>query len=300
VAVDIAHWLLVDTDQKPEEVMIVARRGPFEAKFDQKEFAYVEKHLDRQAFQEELQRIQPQLAAVGQDIAKIAEDTFPILAKPESEKPGPGRLRFRFLSSPASIHVDADGRINRLRVSENILLQRDTSVACKATEKTADLDVDTMIFAIGDVADPSVGLPYGQDGYLINPDTTDPQRAAYEIFDKQRSCALEGVYVVGWARKASEGLVGIARHDAEVGAAHILKFLESVPDRGTVPAAEIKRRIEASGVRTVDKADLEHLAKAEEEQARAKNILWFKFSNDDAMLEAIDRQKEKAGAVASA
>src|SRR5205814_1456949 len=114
VAIDIAHWLLVDAAEKPDDVIIVARRGPFEAKFDQKEFAFVEQYLDRSAFRAELERIQPQLAAVGQDIARVPEDTFPILTKPEKEKPGPGRLLFRFLSSPSSIHTDANGRINRL------------------------------------------------------------------------------------------------------------------------------------------------------------------------------------------
>ena len=29
VAIDIAHWFLVDAPEKPEEVTIVARRGPF-------------------------------------------------------------------------------------------------------------------------------------------------------------------------------------------------------------------------------------------------------------------------------
>src|SRR5213082_1333313 len=124
VAIDLAHWLLVDA---PDEVIVVARRGPFEAKFDQKEFAFVEKYLDREAFLKELQRIQPQLAAVGQDINKVAEGTFPILKKPATEPPGLGRLLFRFLSSPSSIHTDAEGRINRLRVTENVLVQRDDS-----------------------------------------------------------------------------------------------------------------------------------------------------------------------------
>jgi len=300
VAVDLAHWLLVDAPEKPDEVVVVARRGPFEAKFDQKEFAFVERYLDREAFLQELQRIQPQLAAVGQDINKVAEDTFPILAK-RAERHGPGRLLFRFLSSPSSIHTDGEGRINRLRVSENVLVQRDGNTACKATERNADLDVDTMIFAIGDAADPSVGLPCGPEGYLINPDTTDPQRAAYEVYDKERSCAMEGVYVVGWARKASEGLVGIARHDAEVGAIHVLKYLDSVPDKESATPAAIKHSIESKGLRVVDKTDLEHLAKAEEEQARAKGISWFKFSDDEPMLAAIDEQKERSGgAVASA
>ena len=299
VAVDIAHWFLVDAPEKPDEVVIVARRGPFEAKFDQKEFAYIERYLDRNAFHAELRRIQPQLDAVGQDISKVAEDTFPILNKPETEPPGPGRLLFRFLSSPCAIHTDSEGRINRLRVNDNVLVKREDTIACKATDRAADLEVDTMIFAIGDVADPTVGLPYGTDCYLINPDTSDPQRAAYEVYDHIGCCAMEGVYVIGWARKASEGLVGIARHDAEVGAAHVLKYLESVPEKRSATPEAIKKTIEARGVRIVDKTDLEYLAKAEEEQAKARGILWFKFSEDEAMLVAIDEKKNQAQPIAA-
>jgi ferredoxin/flavodoxin---NADP+ reductase len=299
VAIDIAHWFLVDAPEKPEEVTIVARRGPFEAKFDKKEFAFVEQYLDREAFRAELKRIQPMLEAIGQDVSKIAEQTFPILAKAKTERPGPGRLLFRFLSSPCAIHTDSVGRINRLRVNENVLTQRQDSIGCKATEETADLDVDTMIFAIGDVADPSVGLPYGSDCYLINSDPADPQRAAYEVYDQVGCCAMEGIYVVGWARKASEGLVGIARHDAEVGAAHVLKYLEGVPEKESATPGEIKKSIESKGVRTVDKSDLELLAKAEEEQARAKGMMWFKFSDDEAMLTAINEKKSSAEPAAS-
>lgn len=294
VAVDIAHWLLVDAPEKAQEVVVVARRGPFEAKFDKKEFAYIEQYLDREAFHAELERIRPQLEAVGQDAGKVAETTFPILNKPATPAAGEGRLLFRFLSSPCSIHVDGNGRINRLRVTENVLLQRDTSIACKATDRTADIEVDTMIFAIGDVADPAVGLPYGTDSYLINPDTADPQRAAYEVYDNVGCCAMEGTYVVGWARKASEGLVGIARHDAEVGAAHVLKYLESAAEKACATPEQIKQSIEARGVRVVDKADLDYLAKAEEAQAKAKGMLWFKFSEDEAMLAAIDQKKREA------
>src|SRR5206468_8166865 len=119
-----------------------------------------------------------------------------------------------------------------------------------------------------------------------NPDPADPERAAYEDYDDVGCCAMDGIYVEGWARKASEGLVGIARHDAEVGAAHVLKYLEGVPEKESATLEEIEKSIETRGVRTVDKADLELLAKAEEEQARAKGMTWFKFSDDEAMLAA--------------
>lgn len=294
VAVDIAHWLLVDDPcKRTEEVIIVARRGPFEAKFDKKEFAYIEMHLDHVAFREELRRIEPLLSAVGQDIATLPDATFPALKSPASHTPHP-RLLFRFLNSPQTIHTGPDRRINRLTLTENILVQRDGDVAAKATDKTFDLEVDTMIFAIGDVADPAVGLPYGKDSYVTHADPTDPARSAYEVFDPQTGKVLEGIYVVGWARKASEGLVGIARHDAEVGATHVLKFLEGVPDKVSVTVDEIQRRVEARGTRTVTKADLEHLARAEEKQAQRQSATWFKFADDEAMLRAIDEEKSGA------
>src|SRR4029077_14373226 len=137
VMVDIARWLLLDAPVKTaEEVVVVARRGPFEAKFDQKEFDHVEQFLDRTAFDDELRRIQPKLSAIGQDISKLADETFPVLSKPPQDVTGP-RLRFRFLCSPQEIHADAAGRINRLSVIENILAERDGSIACKATDQLA-------------------------------------------------------------------------------------------------------------------------------------------------------------------
>jgi len=297
VAVDVAHWLLVDDPRHTaEDVVIVARRGPFEAKFDKKEFTYIEAYLDRQSFQEELKRIQPQLAAVGQDAAGLAQATFPCLAKPDPGPQGP-RLHFRFLSSPKAIHPDSGGRIARLTVTENILAQRDGDVAAKATEKTTDIEVDTMIFAIGDVADPTLGLPYNKDCYVTNPHPEDPKQPGYEVLDPQCGQAMDGAYVVGWARKASEGLVGIARHDGEVGAVEVMKYLASAPERNSAQFPEILRRLESKKLRLVTKADLELLAKAEEREAKARGIQFFKFSDDEAMLAAIEALKNRVIAV---
>lgn len=299
VMVDIVHWLLIDDPKKTtEEVIVVARRGPFEAKFDAKEFNYVENHFDRQAFEKELQRIQPQLAAVGQDLSKLADETFPVLKKPVSEIKG-GRFTFRFLCQPKEIHADANGRICRLTVTENVLSERDGSIACKATDKTAEIDVDTMIFAIGDVADPALGLPYNRDAYVTNRNIGgDPKSSpAYEIFDPATGKALEGMYAVGWARKASDGLVGIARHDGEVGAAHVLKYLEGVAEGKALSADQVRRELEHRKIRVVDKSDIECLTRVEEKTAKELGRTWFKFDNDEEMLNAIEAEKAKAVSV---
>ena len=297
VAVDVAHWLLVDDpNHTAEDVIVIARRGPFEAKFDKKEFTYIESYLDRQSFQQELTRIHDQLAAVGQDPAGLAQATFPCLAKPDPGQPG-ARLHFRFLSSPKAIHADANGRINRLTVTENILVKRDDDVAAKATDKTADIEVDTMIFAIGDVADPTLGLPYNKDCYVTNPHPHDPKQPGYEVLDPKCGQIMQGIYVLGWARKASEGLVGIARHDGEVGAAEVIKFLATAPDGDGVPYPEIVQRLENKNLRPVTKPDLELLAKAEEREGQARGIQYFKFSDDEAMLAAIRELKAQGASV---
>jgi ferredoxin--NADP+ reductase len=294
VMVDIARWLLQDMPgQKPEEVTVIARRGPFEVKFDEKEFDHIEMHLDRQTLRAELDRIADRIRACDQDMSKVPETTFPWLNKPVSG-PVQGRLGFRLLTSPVAIKMDDQGRICKLTVVENLLIRKGDTTAAKATDQTVDLDYDTMIFAIGDVVDPTLGLPYEKGGYLTNPDAADPARAAYEVFDPQTGKVVEGCYVVGWARKASEGLVGKAKYDAEQGANPVLKYLEGAAPRTSLTAAEILGELRRKGLRAVTKEDITLLVRAEEAQAKARNLPAFKFSANEEMLAAIEKERQAA------
>jgi ferredoxin--NADP+ reductase len=153
-----------------------------------------------------------------------------------------------------------------------------------------------MIFAIGDVADPALGVPYNRDAYVTNPNVgEDPKcAAAYELYDPAEKKVLEGMYAVGWARRASDGLVGIARHDGEVGAAHVLKYLENVADGHAVSPEQIRRQLERKNLKVIDKADLECLGRVEEKIAKERGIAWFKFDKDEDMLNAIESEKAKA------
>src|SRR5205807_7814891 len=93
------------------------------------------------------------------------------------------------------------------------------------------------------------------------------------------------------ARKASEGLVGIARHDAEVGAVHVLKYLESAPEKVVASPREIVGRLGHNNhVRLVTKSDLDLLGRAEEREAQQRGLPWFKFADDTVMLQAIERE----------
>jgi ferredoxin/flavodoxin---NADP+ reductase len=288
VMVDIARWLLIDQPgEKPEEVTVIARRGPFEVKFDRKEFDEVEAFLDCELFREELNRVAKACQAVGQDVGQVAETTFPWL-KTGPDAPPESKLTFRFLSSPVGIEPGADGRIERLRVVENILVRDGDNTRPKATERQTSLDVDTLIFAIGDLADPGLGLPYGKNSYVTNSDPAEPDRAAYEVFDPVSGKVLDGVFVVGWARKASEGLVGKARFDAEHGVEHVLKYLERAERKPSAPVEEILGELRGKGREVVTKEDVIRLGQVEVHQAQALGLPEFKFSTNEEMLRAIE------------
>ena len=289
VMVDIARWLLCDDPQhRAEKVTVVGRRGPFEAKFDEKEFAHIHTYLDREAFNEELQRIKPVLDSVGQDIAKISEETCFCLAR-YPEQPKQTRLQFRFLSSPFGIFSRHDERVSRLLLLENLLSVRNGGIVAESTNITADLDVDTVIFAVGDMPDPALGLPFGPHGYVTRPQAEDPA-AKYQVFEPQQNRILEGMYVVGWARKPSEGLVGIARHDGEFGAAHLLEYLSRAERRRSASVPDITRFLRRQAIQCVSKEDLLQLEAAEEEEARSRNLPFFRFNSDSEMLSAIERE----------
>lgn len=297
VAVDIMRWLLQDNPARvTEEVIVVARRGPFEAKFDEKEIDHVDMHMVREDFLKELERVKDRCAAVGQQCTTeaVGAATFPFLVKKPNLQHVAPKLSFRFLTSPKEIIAGPDGRIQKLVVTENILVPKGEGTAAKSTSETAVLDVDTMIFAIGDKHDPKVGLPMGPDGYNTIPNPSDPKKRVFQVSDPKTGAPLKGFYVVGWARRASDGLVGIARNDGETGATEVLEYLKAAPEKKSATPEGILAKLQAKGVRVVTKADFELLGKMEAQEAAKRNLPSFKWGDDKVMLEKIEAAKDAA------
>jgi ferredoxin--NADP+ reductase len=244
-------------------------------------------HMDARDLLAEMERVKDRCAACGQDVAN-AGDIFPLLQKPY-EPAGHPRLKFRFLCGPKEIIKGPDGRMSKLVVTENLLVKKGEGTAAKATDQTATLDIDTMIFAIGDAHDPEFGLPMGPEGYSTKPLDGD-ERSKYQVVDPQTGAELPGFFVVGWSRRASDGLVGIARHDAEVGATHALKYIDSVTDVTNISPDDIETALRVKRLRIVNKPQIEKLNKIEEIEAKARGLAYFKFPDNESMLRAIENE----------
>ena len=301
VAIDVARWLLLDKPEgQTESVVIVARRGPLEVKFDKKEIEHVEPFISRANLVAELERVKDRCAAAGQDVLpeKVIAQHFPHLHETPTA-PTSARLSFRFLSSPKSFVSDGAGRVTQMIVADNeLVLKADGSTSARVTDSTSALDVDTVLFAIGDTHDPQIGLPMGPDGYATRPDAGHANAASFQVWDPASGADRLGQFVVGWARKASTGLAGLARHDGEEGARRAIEYVGSVADPHTLSEEEIRARLLAKGLRIVDKRDLTLLARAEQRLGPVGAPNSFHFKDEQEIFRAMDEELERENPVA--
>ena len=283
VMVDIANYCahFVDCD----EIIAIARRGPFEKAYDDREFEDVEDAFDHALHREEIERIRPRLEAAGQ---KPDELLAALAAKPEPLPRARARLRFRFLASPRRVVAEGGGVVG-LEIEENRLERKGDRIVAVGTGLTSVIPVDTVVFAVGDRVDEDQGLPYRDGLYLTVPG--DEPAAAYQVLDPDTGMAQPGVFVVGWARRASDGVVGRARLDAETGIRHVAGYLVGRPTRTRAEADQaveaLRRTLAERGAVVVDYPAVQRLEAAEKTRATADRVEEFKFGSDRDMLDAI-------------
>jgi ferredoxin--NADP+ reductase len=287
VMVDIANYCAHYCDC--DEIIAIARRGPFEKAYDDKEFEDIEDAFDLDLQKTEIERVRPRLEAAGQKpddlLAALAEKSKPT-------EPTRARLRFRFLASPKRV-VAENGRVVALDVEETRLERKGERINAVGTGEITRVPCDTVVFAVGDKVDEHFGLPYKDGLYVTAPSAGDDPAGAYQVWDPEAGRPLSGAFVVGWARRASDGVVGRARLDAETGIKHVVAWLAGQPKR---PVADAERVLEAVG-ETLGKAaappvtydDVKRIEAEERARAAAAGVEELKYKSDDEMLAVLGR-----------
>ncbi len=317
VMVDIAHWLL--RFMNVGEVLVVARRGPLDKAYDDKEFEYIQPFLDLEDMQKELDRIEPKLTAVGQNTKEFLKR----LIEGKEQAPSNQRLKFRYLCSPRQVLANSEGKVAALEVEENELVLKDGRTSPKGTEKSLQLEVDNVIYAIGDQVDPGIGIPSTGGYFVTNPEELPgtPNPAQYQAYDPEKKSICPGIFLIGWSRNASVGLVGVAKQDAERGAKVINEYLTTNgspehneivqkviqprkdAERGariidaylsagaSLSSVEVSKKVDMfkkllknRGVSYISKKDLERIEAAEKEEANERKVVEYHFPSDDEML----------------
>lgn len=300
VCLDIVHWLVCEV--KVAEATIVARRGPNERASTPKELKLVSAALDMDQIRTEItETIADNLQELGQDPQAAFEDITYYKEVP-LETDSPTRLKMRFLRSPSSIERDAQGQVTGLRCEITRMTppkQEGGRPGVKGTGAFEVLPCDAVVFAIGDSIEPSIGLPLEpkwKSTFATVPYAWDgaPDADRYMVFDPESETPIWDTFVVGWARKASDGLVGKARKDAVTGCQEVLAYLDNQFEQGPdqpADAALVQEKFRAlldqHGVQAVDIAGIDVIEAKEQSLAKAAKVPEFKFKSNQAMLDLL-------------
>ena len=288
VMMDIARYLI--TEKHVDEVMAIARRGPAEVKFDKKEVETIGANIDLAAYDAEVNRVADIMRAVGQDPDAVQASLHAIASNAQPTG-STTRMTLNFLQSPTRIIGIDRGEMFGLEVEDNTLqlVNGDTKARSLGTRRI--VDVDTVIFAIGDRVDDRLGLPVKGSEFVKNPNPSHPvDEQSYEVFDPETNQPIQGIFVAGWSRQASTGLVGVARRDGTNGARAMLQYLAAKTPVKVFLLEKIDEKIRLSGKRVVSNTDLCKLETMEREEAGRRGLMCFKYASDDEMLAAMGLQ----------
>ncbi|HBH78245.1 MAG TPA: hypothetical protein DDY39_00340, partial [Nitrospira sp.] len=157
VMVDIAHWLT--RYKQVERVTAIVRRGPVERKYNPKEIRSICANMDLEGINAEFTRIKDRLIKVGQnpeEVLKAFTDEFTKCEPKVSET----KMGFRFLASPKRILVDSNNRVRGLEMEDNRLDPKGEDTVAVGLKEYYEFSCDSVVFAVGDRVDETVGLPY--------------------------------------------------------------------------------------------------------------------------------------------
>jgi ferredoxin--NADP+ reductase len=284
VMLDIAHWLI--RELKVDEVIAVARRGPAEVKFTRKEMESVARNLDLEALEAEFVRVGPVMRSVGQDIETARQYFLSALPK-ALESVSQTKFRFDFLASPSRIIGGEQGVVRGLEVEDTTLVAENGETKAKRLGSKHTLPVDTVIFCIGDRVDETFGLPVRWNEFVKNPEPRFPvDGISFEAYDPDANRPVDRVFVAGWSREASSGLVGVARKDGENGAQAVLQYLQTLsPLRNfDLTLHEFRDRLTRLGKPIVTKEAWLRIEAAEQVQAERLGLEAFKFGTNEELL----------------
>jgi ferredoxin--NADP+ reductase len=290
VMVDIAHWLT--RYKKVERVTAIVRRGPVERKYNPKEIRSVCANMDIDGIKKEFDRIKDRMAAVGQKAEEVFQGLTDEFTKCEP-KVSDTKMGFKFLASPKRILVDANNRVRGLEMEDNRLDPKGEDTVAVGLKQYYEFPCDSVVFAVGDKVDETVGLPYKSGMFVTNPNKSgnDPDDALFQAYDEKAGKVIEGVFLAGWARKASEGLVGVAKRDGDWCAEVVERYLASKNSSAqvtdllnrlhTVLKDRKSHPVDVKGLRALEAAEKAH-------QGISDCIGEFKYASNREMVSQIE------------
>ena len=285
VMLDIVHYF--KQRNQHYNITAYARRGPTEVKFDNKSLEPVAECLDCHAIKAAIDEALPEVEKLGTDLGGFYEIVEKARERAE-DCHSEIQFKMRFLLSPRELLGDEEGKVKAIRFEKNQLVLEGDRIRPQGTGETEIVPADTVVFSIGSRVDAGFGLPVAHGNFITTSNPRFPiDGISYEVYNDDLCSTCEDVFVSGWARVAGEGVVGLARKDAERGARALNQYLDTLTAKSDIKISDMLQRLSVIDKPIVTIEGLQKLWTVEEKIAAKKGLPEFKFDTQGEMLDII-------------
>ncbi len=289
VMLDIVNF--IKQKHLAREVTAYGRRGPTEVKFDKQTLEPVAGCLDLAAIRTAVDDARSSVLNVGKNL----DEFYSLLenARRNAVDCDSGlKFKLMFFCSPRRLIGNSLGQVSEIVFEINRLVLENGQIIPKGTGQLESVKASTVIFSIGSQVDAGFGLPVAHGNFVTNPEPRYPvDGISYEVYNPDLCAQCEDIFVSGWARQASEGIVGLARKDAERGAKAVHQYLETLEPTNPYKIEKDFNQTLFPGISVVERDDLLKLRSVEKKMAIESGQVEFKFSSNEEMLEIIEGDK---------
>ncbi len=268
------HVLKVLERSRVEDIYLIGRRGPVQAKFTTKEL----RELGELANADVL--VEPdELELDEASRARLATEPVPRrnleVLQAWSARPPAGRARrvyVRFLLRP--VEVLGDDRVSGLRLERTRL---DETGNLTGTGQTCTIDAQMVLRSVGYRGLPVPGLPFDDRAGVI------PNAAGRVL---RAGAVAPGEYVAGWIKRGPTGVIGTNKRDANETVAALLEDAPSLPPAPIRDPDALLRLLAERGVSVVSWQGWAAIEIAEADLGRAQGRERAKIADRGALLRA--------------
>jgi len=180
---------------------------------------------------------------------------------------------------------ETEQKVIGIDLEENQLLMADDEVKARGTGKAVNFLCDNVIFAIGDRVLDELGLPMNKSEFSKARSPLFPINGqTFEIEDPGSGQNIQGIFIAGWLRNPSTGLVGTARKDGVYAAEAVGQYLAQIKELGGIDRDQLVQRLRHQGCVVVTKDLLPVLQEEEKIQAEKAGLEDYKFLTNEEML----------------
>ncbi len=273
---DIADYALdVLRKSKVREVVMLGRRGPQQAAFTTPELKELSELTGANIFVS-LEDLEPD--PIGQDTLvphKMVSKNMAILREYGERKnqKAARSIRMRFFVSPVEL-LGNNGKVRAVKIEKNELVSDSIGILrAKGTGKFETIEAGMLLRSVGYRSVPLRGVPFDEAGYRI------PNVAGRVVYYASGE-PIVGEYVVGWAKRGANGVIGTNKPDAASTVAAMitdLSKLKGIADRNR-DVKKIEQLLKARGITFINYADWQKLNAFElrrgKEQGRPRVKVW--------------------------